>query len=46
MCSAEGGGSEKTFFAIRNAISYTKNNNIVKLIAPATPENILNSLNS
>ena len=35
-----------TFFAIRNAISYAKNNNTVKLIAPATPENILNSINS
>ena len=35
-----------TYFAIKNAISYNKkNNNKVDLTAPATPENILISIN-
>tara|TARA_B100000029_G_scaffold297353_1_gene290539 strand:+ start:1093 stop:3372 length:2280 start_codon:yes stop_codon:yes gene_type:complete len=33
-----------SFFAIKDAIRYSKKNNNVKLSAPATPENILNSL--
>ena len=38
--------SLSTYFAIKNAISYTnKNNNKVDLIAPATPENILIAIN-
>ena len=34
-----------TYFAIKNAISYAKKNNKINLTAPATPENILNSIN-
>ena len=34
-----------TYFAIKDAIRYAKKNNKINLIAPATPENILNSIN-
>ena len=34
------------FFAIKNAISYTNKNSKINLLAPATPENILNSINN